>query len=157
MGLVSRARLAASTIGCGVVKSGSPISRWTTSRPCASTSRARVWISITSNGSIFAIRAAMRRRDAISFMMGILPSPLEDIMANKEAALSFLRLCASGKARDAYAKFAAPGFRHHNPYFPGTADALIAGMEDNARQFPDKTLDVKNALEDGDFVALHSH
>ena len=77
-------------------------------------------------------------------------------MANKEAALSFLRLCASGKAREAYSKFAAPGFRHHNPYFPGTADALIAGMEDNARQFPDKTLDVKRALEDGDLVAVHS-
>ena len=78
-------------------------------------------------------------------------------MANKEAALSFLRMCASGKAREAFSKFAAPGIRHHNPYFPGTADALIAGMEDNARQFPDKTLDVKLALEDGDFVALHSH
>jgi len=78
-------------------------------------------------------------------------------MANKEAALSSLRMCAAGKARDAYSKFATPGFRHHNPYFPGTADALIAGMEDNARQFPDKTLDVKHALEDGDLVAVHSH
>ena len=78
-------------------------------------------------------------------------------MANKDAALSFLRMCASGKAREAFSKLAAPGIRHHNPYFSGTADALIAGMEDNARQFPDKTLDIKHALEDGDFVAVHSH
>src|SRR5258705_12148767 len=146
MGLVSRARLAASTIGCGVVKSGSPISRWTTSRPCASTSRARVWISITSNGSIVAMRAAMRRRDAISVMIGILPSSPEDTMANKEATVSFLRMCASGKVRAAYSQFVGPQFRHHNPYFAGTADALMKGMEDNARQFPDKIFDVKRAL-----------
>src|SRR5688572_20462098 len=64
----SSARLAASTTGCGVRKSGSPISRWITSCPCASTSRARLWISITSNGSMCAIRAAVRNLPATSFM-----------------------------------------------------------------------------------------
>lgn len=78
-------------------------------------------------------------------------------MANKETALSFLRLCAGGKAREGAKTYVTPGFRHHNPYFPASADALFAGMEENARQFPDKILDVKHALEDGDLVAVHSH
>ena len=78
-------------------------------------------------------------------------------MANKDAAVSFLRMCASGKVREAYSQFVGPQFRHHNPYFAGTADALMKGMEDNVRQFPDKTLDVKHALEDGELVAVHSH
>jgi len=52
MFLPSSARLAASTMGAGVRKSGSPISTWITSPPRASTSRASVWISITSKGSM---------------------------------------------------------------------------------------------------------
>ena len=68
MGRASRARLAASTTGAGVRKSGSPISRRTTSWPCASTSRASFWISITSKGAMCAMRAATCRRAARSFM-----------------------------------------------------------------------------------------
>jgi len=78
-------------------------------------------------------------------------------MANKDAAISFLKLCAAGTPREGVQRFAAPGFRHHNAYFPASPDALFKGMEDNARQFPDKVLDVKHALEDGDMVAVHSH
>src|SRR5687767_7572524 len=55
-------------MGCGVRKSGSPISRWITSWPRASTSRARVWISITSKGSMWAIRAAVRNLPDVSFI-----------------------------------------------------------------------------------------
>jgi|KBSSwiStaDraftv2_1062776.scaffolds.fasta_scaffold25421_4 predicted SnoaL-like aldol condensation-catalyzing enzyme len=75
----------------------------------------------------------------------------------KESALSFLQLSASGKPREGFARYAAPGFRHHNVYFPSDAESLIAGMDENARQHPDKTITVHRALEDGDFVAVHSH
>jgi predicted SnoaL-like aldol condensation-catalyzing enzyme len=33
----------------------------------------------------------------------------------------------------------------------------MKAMEENAAQNPGKTLEVKHALEDGDFVAVHSH
>jgi hypothetical protein len=33
----------------------------------------------------------------------------------------------------------------------------MAGMEQNARQNPDKQFDVLQALEEGDLVAVHSH
>ena len=33
----------------------------------------------------------------------------------------------------------------------------MSGMEENARQNPDKRLDILHAIEEGDFVAVHSH
>jgi predicted SnoaL-like aldol condensation-catalyzing enzyme len=77
--------------------------------------------------------------------------------AQKEAAMNFLRLAGSGKVREAYGKYVGPGFRHHNAYFRSDADSLMAGMEENAAKNPNKTLDIKHALQDGDLVAVHSH
>lgn len=75
----------------------------------------------------------------------------------KEAAVSFLKMASSGKVREAYQFFVGAGFRHHNPYFEGSADALMAGMEENAHQYPEKALDVKRTVAEGDFVAVHAH
>ena len=76
---------------------------------------------------------------------------------NKAAAIAFLELASRGKVSDAYAKYVGVGFKHHNPFFEGSADALQAGMEENARQNPNKVLEVKRAIAEGDFVAIHSH
>ena len=75
---------------------------------------------------------------------------------NKDAAVSFLQLVAAGRVRDAYAKHVGDGFRHHNPFFAGDADALMKGMEENARKHPDKRLDILRTLAEGDLVAVHS-
>src|SRR5688500_10983457 len=75
----------------------------------------------------------------------------------KDVAVSFLRHAASGRVREAYHKHVSKGFSHHNPFFAGNAEALIAGMEENARRNPGKRQDVLHALEDGDLVAVHSH
>jgi predicted SnoaL-like aldol condensation-catalyzing enzyme len=74
----------------------------------------------------------------------------------KDVAVSFLRQAASGRVREAYGKHVSTGFRHHNPFFAGDAQALMAGMEENARQNPDKRLDVLHVVEEGDLVAVHS-
>jgi predicted SnoaL-like aldol condensation-catalyzing enzyme len=74
----------------------------------------------------------------------------------KDVAVSFLQAAASGRVREAYGKHVDKAFKHHNPYFAGTADALMTGMEENARQNPQKRLDVLHAVEEGDLVAVHS-
>jgi len=74
---------------------------------------------------------------------------------NKESAINFLKLASSGKVREAYSKFVGEGFKHHNPYFEGSADALEAGMQENVDQNPDKSFEVKHAIAEGDFVAVH--
>lgn len=75
----------------------------------------------------------------------------------KEAAISFLELVASGKIREAFERHIALDFRHHNPYFRGDAESLMLAMEENAVQSPNKTLEVKHAIAEGNTVAVHSH
>jgi predicted SnoaL-like aldol condensation-catalyzing enzyme len=77
--------------------------------------------------------------------------------SHKDAAIEFLTLAASANVREAYARHAAPGFRHHNPYFRGDAASLMQGMEENAAKNPGKALEVKMALQEGERVALYSH
>ena len=73
----------------------------------------------------------------------------------KEIAVNFLKLAASGKLDEAY-RHVTPDFRHHNPYFPGDADSLKAGMAQAHEKFPSTTLVVQRALAEGDLVAVHS-
>ena len=77
-------------------------------------------------------------------------------MNNKEIAVSFLKLAAAGKVDEAYEKYVHPDFRHHNPYFKGDRQSLQQATEEAAQQSPNKSLEVKRTLEDGDLVAVHS-
>ena len=77
-------------------------------------------------------------------------------MSHKDIAIDFLKMAAAGRAEEAFARYAAEGFRHHNAYFPGDAKSLMAAMDANAKQFPGKTLDVKIAVQETDWVATFS-
>lgn len=79
------------------------------------------------------------------------------ILSNKERAVSFLQLVASGKVKEAYNSHIGPGFSHHNPFFPGDADSLMTAMEENATKNPEKSLEIKHAIEESNHVVVHSH
>lgn len=79
-----------------------------------------------------------------------------ETQSRKDAAVEFLTLIVAGDVRGAYTRHVGSGLRHHNPYFPGDADSLRKGMEDDEARNPGKKLDVQVALEDGDYVAVHS-
>ena len=74
----------------------------------------------------------------------------------KDIAVSFIRSAAFGRAREAFAAHAAPGFRHHNPYFQGDAVSLWTAMDEDAAQMPDKVFEVLRVIGDGNLVAIHS-
>ncbi len=76
--------------------------------------------------------------------------------SHKEVAVEFLRLVASGDVQEAYRKHLSPNFRHHNPFFAGDGQSLMAAMKESAANNPDKVLEIQHVLEDGDLVALHS-
>ena len=76
---------------------------------------------------------------------------------HRDAAVSFLKMASRGDVRAAYSKYVGPRFKHHNPYFEGSAQTLMVAMEENARENPSKTLDIKRAIAEGDLVAVHSH
>jgi predicted SnoaL-like aldol condensation-catalyzing enzyme len=77
--------------------------------------------------------------------------------APRDEAISFMQLVAAGKIREAYDRHVDANFRHHNAFFGGDRESLLRAMEDNAARNPDKVLDVKHTLEDGNYVAVHSH
>jgi len=81
---------------------------------------------------------------------------MNDTTTRKETALAFLRLTARGEVDEAFARHAAPDFRHHNPYFAADAASLKAGMKENAARFPHMVFEVQRALADGPLVAVHS-
>lgn len=74
----------------------------------------------------------------------------------KGSAMEFLCLAAAGNVGEAYRRYVGPGFRHHNPFFRGDAEALKAAMQENAVKNPDKVFEIQRALQDGDLVAVHS-
>lgn len=76
--------------------------------------------------------------------------------SNKAAALEFLRLVTSGHVRQAYDDHVGPTFKHHNPYFPQGAAALMGGMEANAKEMPNKVFQVLRAIAEGELVFVHS-
>jgi len=82
--------------------------------------------------------------------------PATKSSTKKETAISFLKLAASGNVEEAYQKYISANFRHHNPYFRGDADSLKAGMAEAGKKFPNSTLEVQHAFEEGEVVAVHS-
>jgi predicted SnoaL-like aldol condensation-catalyzing enzyme len=76
---------------------------------------------------------------------------------NKNTAVSFLQMVASGKVREAFENYTAKGFFHHNAYFKGDAESIMTAMEENAEQNPSKIFEVKQTIEEGNTVAVHSH
>lgn len=82
--------------------------------------------------------------------------PVNTAPTLKDTAVDFLRLVASGQVREAYRRHVAPEFRHHNPFFRGDAESLMAAMEENAVKNPAKVLEIQRAVQEGDLVAVHS-
>lgn len=73
----------------------------------------------------------------------------------RETAINFLNLAATGKLDEAYS-YVSPSFRHHNPHFKGDADSLKAGMAEAHEKFPNTRLEVQRVFQEGDTVAVHS-
>lgn len=96
----------------------------------------------TKNGRMIVIKMDKQMKASPSF---------------KDKAVSFLQLVASGKVDEAYKLYISADFRHHNPFFRGDADSLMQAMKENAEINPDKTLEVKHVIVEGEMVVVHSH
>lgn len=78
-------------------------------------------------------------------------------MSKKEIARSFLRMVGTGEVRNAYDRYVAPSFIHHNQYFKGDRQSLLTAMEDASKKSPDQSVLIKQIFEDGNTVIAHSH
>jgi predicted SnoaL-like aldol condensation-catalyzing enzyme len=73
-----------------------------------------------------------------------------------EIAADFLRSVVAGRVAEAYRQYIGHGFRHHNPYFQGDAESLQRAMQEDARAFPDKSLEIQHSVRQGNLVVIHS-
>jgi predicted SnoaL-like aldol condensation-catalyzing enzyme len=80
---------------------------------------------------------------------------MSDTITQKETAAAFLRLTARGQVEDAFARYAASNFRHHNPHFAADMATLKAAMQENAGRFPNMVFEVQRAIAEGPLVAVH--
>lgn len=79
-----------------------------------------------------------------------------NITDRKAIATEFLRAARRGD-RATLEGLVTAGARHHNAYFPAGMPALFDAMMDAVKDAPDRTLDIKHLVAEGDLVAVHSH
>jgi predicted SnoaL-like aldol condensation-catalyzing enzyme len=80
----------------------------------------------------------------------------ERLVSQKEAAALFLKMAGEGDVREAYNRFVAPEFIHHNQYFKGDRESLMKAMQEAHQKSPNKSVDVMKVYQDGDTVITHS-
>jgi predicted SnoaL-like aldol condensation-catalyzing enzyme len=78
-------------------------------------------------------------------------------MKNKDIAVNFLKLVASGKVDEGFEKYVDKKFVHHNVWTPDGRESLKQGMKDNGIKAPNKKFIIKKVIEDKDTVATHSY
>lgn len=74
----------------------------------------------------------------------------------KEVSKDFLRMCATGKPRQAFEKYASAEAVHHNPFFAEDAESLIRGMEESDSDEPDKEFEILRCSSEDEIVFVHS-
>ena len=76
---------------------------------------------------------------------------------HKDKAVNYLQMIVAGKIDEAYEKYVSPKFIHHNPYFLGDGASLKHAMKENGGMSPNKKLEVKQTIEEGERVMVFSH
>ena len=75
---------------------------------------------------------------------------------HQHAAKTFLKMAGTGNVQEAYDRYVAPSFIHHNQYFRGDRQSLLTAMQEASKTSPNKSIDIKQVYEDGDTVIVHS-
>ena len=74
----------------------------------------------------------------------------------KTKVRQFLDMVIAGHIDEAYEKFIAKDFIHHNAYYKGDRESLKQGMKENQGLFPEKKFTVRQILSEGHKVMTHS-
>ncbi|MAN59832.1 MAG: polyketide cyclase [Flavobacteriaceae bacterium] len=76
---------------------------------------------------------------------------------NRENAIAFLKAAGLGKVDEAFNRYVAPHFIHHNQYFDGSRESLRNAMAEAHQESPNKSIDIKQSFVDGDTIVTHSY
>jgi predicted SnoaL-like aldol condensation-catalyzing enzyme len=75
----------------------------------------------------------------------------------KNLAVSFLTFVINGKIDEAFEMYVDPTGKHHNAFSLAGFEELKKAMKENHAQFPNKKIQIKHVLGEGDMVATYSH
>lgn len=75
---------------------------------------------------------------------------------NKQSAIAFLKMIIDGHIADAYERYVATNMRHHDPSFAGDARGLRRAMEENQHKYPNKLIEIKQTITEGELVFVLS-
>lgn len=62
-----------------------------------------------------------------------------------------------GQVEEAFDKYIAEDFMHHNQYFMGDRDSLRKAMAEAHQSNPNKSIEIRQSVEEGDTVVTYSH
>lgn len=74
----------------------------------------------------------------------------------KKIATEFLQLSCSGQCDKAYEHVDMVSFKHHNIHFAGDAKSLKDAQQESANKMPNKVIDIKTVVQEGDLVTTWS-
>ncbi len=80
-----------------------------------------------------------------------------DSETNKRNAIAFYRMAYEGNPALAVEKYVGADYTQHNPLVGDGKEGFIKYFLEMATQYPDKKIDFRRAISEGDLVALHTH
>jgi len=75
---------------------------------------------------------------------------------NKNAVAAFYDLMFNqNKPREAIDRYAGTEYIQHNPHVPDGKEAFIRYFEEKAKTYPEKRVEFRRIITEGDFVVVH--
>ncbi len=76
---------------------------------------------------------------------------------NKENAIAFYKMAYNGNPKKAVELYVGAEYIQHNPLVGDGAQPFIDYFNHMAGEYPDKSIEFKRSVAEGDLVALHTH